>query len=138
MDTQNDQNQKNLLLVVEDEDDLRSLYVEGLSLVGAEVLQAKDGQEGWEVFQEHLNDIDAVVSDVFMPRMNGIELLNKIKEARAEVPVMLVTAYAHRHKHQLEHECIHPPDAFLEKPFHLSKLLEMLSDILPGNSLSSL
>lgn len=127
-------NNNGVFLVVEDEDDLRSLYSEGLGLIAGEVLQARDGQEGWEIFQANADRISAVISDIFMPRMNGIELLNRIKELHPETRVVLVTGYAHRHRHQLENECTMPPDAFLEKPFHLSRLLKIISEILQGNN----
>ncbi len=129
--------QKVTLLLVEDEEDLRGLFAEGLTLFGADVIQAKDGQEGWDLYKANSKLVDAVVSDIFMPRMDGIELLNHVKKENPSLPVMLVTAYAHRHRAQLEKECLVPPDAFLEKPFHLSQLLSALKELLPGSFMSS-
>ncbi len=119
------------IMVVEDEDDLRELFAEGLSLFGVTVIQARDGQEGWELFQANESAVDGVITDIFMPRMNGIELLNHIKEKSPSTPVMVVTGYAHRHRVELGEECISPPDAFLEKPFHFDKLMQALNDMLP-------
>ncbi len=119
------------LMVVEDEEDLRELFAEGLSLFGVEVIQARDGQEGWELFQANADTVDAVITDIFMPRMNGIELLNHIKEQSPGTPVMVVTGYAHRHRVELGEECLSPPDAFLEKPFHFDKLVQALTRMIP-------
>ena len=80
------------LLYVEDEIDIREELETFFELRVKTLYVAKDGQEGWELFQEHKPDI--VVSDINMPRMNGIEMSEKIKEYDKNVPIVLVTAFS--------------------------------------------
>ncbi len=116
------------LLVVDDEKDLRELIAEGMTLLGAKVHSASDGDEGWAIFQNE--KIDLVISDIFMPKMNGIELLNLIKKEHPAMPVLLITGYARKLK--LSEECDVPPDMCIEKPFSLHELIMAVSEYLPG------
>ena len=81
-----------VVLVVEDSITSRTLLRNILSAAGFDVRTAADGVEAWEHLT--LGGIDAVVSDVEMPRMNGLELTAKIRSdpATADLPVLLVTS----------------------------------------------
>jgi two-component system chemotaxis sensor kinase CheA len=80
------------VLVVEDTVTTRELERSVLLAAGYDVVVAVDGQQGWEMLQAH--DFDAVVSDINMPRMDGIALCRMIRGSRrhAELPVVLVTS----------------------------------------------
>ncbi|OGX83088.1 hybrid sensor histidine kinase/response regulator transcription factor [Hymenobacter coccineus] len=79
------------LLVVEDNDEVRQ-YLQQLFEADYEVLAAADGQEGWE--QVLARSPDLVVSDVMMPRSDGLELCQRIRQhpKTAHIPVLLLTA----------------------------------------------
>ena len=81
------------LLIVEDNDDLRQLLVQLFSST-FEVTEAVDGAEGWELAQTLLPDL--VISDVMMPRSDGLELCQRIKQhpKTLHIPVLLLTARA--------------------------------------------
>lgn len=128
----NQNGEKELILFVEDEDDLRMLFAEGLDLFGMDVLQAADGELGWELFQQHSENIIAVITDVYMPKMNGIDLLNRVKSLRPEIPVIMITAYAKHHHNEIKMECDVAPDAFLQKPFQITGLIDVLKELVPG------
>ena len=83
---------RKVVLVVEDSITSRTLLRNILSAAGFDVRTAADGVEAWEHLT--LGGIDAVVSDVEMPRMNGLELTAKIRSdpATADLPVLLVTS----------------------------------------------
>ena len=87
---------KNLtLLYVEDEDAAREQFGKYLKRLFKEVILAKNGQDGFEKFQASLQGnqkIDLILSDINMPILNGIEMLEKIRELDEEVPVMYTTA----------------------------------------------
>lgn len=117
------------ILVVDDEEELLELITHGMNLIGAEVIRADNGLTAWELFQENSTVIDAVISDIFMPKMNGIELLNRIKNLNPETPVILITGYASEVK--LEEECQIMPDSYIEKPFSLFQLFEVIQKFLP-------
>ncbi len=77
------------LLLVDDEDALLRITARLLMAAGYEVWTANDGREASTLLGE--NTFDAVVSDIDMPRMNGIQLLEVIRERDLDVPVILVT-----------------------------------------------
>ncbi len=83
---------KPTLLVIEDDDNQRLLYEDDLSWMGYNVVVAKSGQEGLDLLQEH--EVDAVLLDIAMPGMDGIEALGKILDYDNQLPVILNTAYS--------------------------------------------
>ena len=86
-------NKKTTVLVVEDEQMLRDLYVEALQAQGFLVLSASDGVEALEQVQKHDKEIDLIVLDLLMPRMDGFEVLetlNKNSEWK-NIPVIVAT-----------------------------------------------
>lgn len=66
-----------MILIVEDNSILRFTLTEILSLSGFEVISAKNGEEGYSKILTHQPEV--VISDINMPRMNGLQLLNKIR-----------------------------------------------------------
>ncbi|MVM35988.1 response regulator [Spirosoma sp. HMF4905] len=108
------------LLVVEDNDDLRQ-YVEGIFTSEFDVHTAVDGLEGWNKALEIQPDV--VISDVMMPRSDGLELCRKIKQnpKTAHIPVILLTARTAA-THELEGLEMGADD-YIAKPFN-SQLLQ--------------
>ena len=82
------------VLLVEDDDDNRELMAEVLSASGYEVLPAASGQDGLKMLSEH--SVDAVVTDVGMPGMGGLEMARAAKAIAPTVPVVIVTGWAER------------------------------------------
>ncbi|MEI3558112.1 MAG: response regulator [Akkermansia muciniphila] len=78
------------ILVIEDDHAIRNGLVDALSMSGYDVLSAKDGYEALEVI--HAEEYDLVLLDVVLPGANGFELLKRIREDRATVPVLMLTA----------------------------------------------
>ncbi len=83
---------KKCILVVEDDRELREAVAETLEMVGFDVETAASGEVALTVFDRC--EIDMVVSDVNMDGMDGIELLEKIRQINAFIPVLIITAYA--------------------------------------------
>ncbi len=86
------------LLLVDDEKNIRLFYREEFTDEGYDVVTAPDGPTAIEEFKK--NKPDLVVLDLQMPGMNGIEVLRKIKQVDADVPVIICTAYPD-YKHEL-------------------------------------
>ena len=82
------------VLFVEDEELAREILANMLSKVFKKVLTAANGLEGLEKFEESKssNEIDLIISDINMPIMNGLEMLEKIREIDSTIPVIFVTA----------------------------------------------
>jgi CheY-like chemotaxis protein len=81
------------VLIAEDEDDIRMIGQAVLMGKGYDVIPTKDGQEAWEVYQEQKQDLSVLLTDINMPRMDGIELIGKIKQDNPEFPIVACTSY---------------------------------------------
>jgi CheY-like chemotaxis protein len=83
-----------VVLLVEDEPDVRSLTRQTLEMEGYAVLAAADGEEALRLYHEHAGSVDLVVTDVLMPRMNGFELAKRLTATRPRMKVLYISAYA--------------------------------------------
>lgn len=79
------------ILIVDDEDELRSLLCEAVSGFGHEVFSASDGVEGLRLYKQQ--EVDLVITDLKMPRMDGLGLLKEIKAIRHDAVVLMITGY---------------------------------------------
>ena len=87
---------KSRVLIADDEEEIRKILSNILEKEGFEVITASDGEQA---MQKICSDIpDAVLLDVRMPGLNGMEVLKKIKAIEENLPVVLVTAYADTHQ----------------------------------------
>jgi response regulator RpfG family c-di-GMP phosphodiesterase/signal transduction histidine kinase len=116
------------VVLVEDNFDLRAYISKMLSRFGHEVSTAVDGLDGWEQVQNNLPDV--VVTDIMMPRMDGYELLSKIKtsEKTRGIPVILITA-----KPELESKLQGlqiGADDYLPKPVNIRELDARIKNLI--------
>ena len=81
---------KNKILVVDDESRMRKLVRDFLVKEDYEVLEAADGEEALDVFYAH-RDLDLILLDVMMPKLDGFEVLKEIRQT-SKVPVIMLTA----------------------------------------------
>ena len=81
----------NRILVVDDEQKMRRLLEMALRGMGHEVVQARDGEEALEQFENQAFDL--VLTDMRMPRMDGLAFLRRLREQGRDVPVVVLTAY---------------------------------------------
>ena len=116
------------MLVVEDEELVRSLVRTTLSRRGYRVLDAADGEEALRVSQGHAGPIHLVVTDVVMPGMSGDELAVKLKSVRPETKVLLTSGYPDRVA--VHRDAIQARANFLEKPFMPEELLRKVREVL--------
>jgi two-component system cell cycle sensor histidine kinase/response regulator CckA len=108
------------VLLVEDEDAVRSFGVEALKRQGYEVLAAASGVEALEVMAANGYAVDIVVSDVIMPEMDGPTLLKELRKSRPDLKFIFVSGYPDdAFKNSLEES---DTFAFLQKPFSLAQL----------------
>lgn len=83
--------EKKRILLVDDEEGIQLLYREEFEDSGYAVDSARNGEEALDIFKA--NPPDLVVLDINMPGMNGIEVLRQMKEIRADLPIILSSAY---------------------------------------------
>jgi two-component system cell cycle sensor histidine kinase/response regulator CckA len=116
------------ILLVEDEEAVRSFAARALEGRGYTVLQAGTGAEALEVLEENDSEVDLVVSDVVMPEMDGPTLLNKLRETLPDIKIIFISGYAEEaFKNNLEGD---ENFAFLPKPFSLKQLAAAVKDVL--------
>ncbi|MET0705403.1 MAG: response regulator, partial [Tardiphaga sp.] len=119
------------ILLVEDEEGLRSLNARGLRSRGYTVVEASNGIEAMEVLEEQDGAVDLVVSDVVMPEMDGPTLLKEMRARNPDLKIIFVSGYAEEafEKSLPENEQF----AFLAKPFALSALIAKVKETMaPG------
>ncbi len=116
-----------LLVTAEDDDDLRRVMARSLERAGHTVVATRDGAEALAAAREH--HPDAIVTDVEMPRMTGLELCHAVRqdEALRHVPVLVVSGSIDPHDPRA---AIAGVTAILPKPFSPRELLEQLGDLL--------
>jgi DNA-binding NtrC family response regulator len=119
---------KYTILVVDDEEPLRNLIVIFLSKLGHSCVTATDGVDALDKIKG--NKIDAVVTDIKMPNMDGITLTSKISIQYPELPVMIMTAFEQEDTAGIA-ICAGARD-FIKKPFSLNefsvRLHKMIND----------
>jgi len=108
------------VLLVEDEDAVRSFAARALGQRGYQVLEASTGTEALDVFESHQGDVDLVLSDVVMPEMDGPTLMAKLRRDRPDLKIIFISGYAEDsfRKHLADNEDF----MFLQKPFDLKEL----------------
>jgi CheY-like chemotaxis protein len=81
------------VLAIDEEEVIRNFTRSALEAYGYQVLLARDGYEGVRMFQERSSDIGLVLLDMAMPGMDGLETLKRIREVRADVPVVVCSGF---------------------------------------------
>jgi two-component system, cell cycle sensor histidine kinase and response regulator CckA len=116
------------ILLVEDEDGLRSLNARGLRSRGYSVIEAANGLEAMEALEEKNGAVDLVVSDVVMPEMDGPTLLKNMRGRNPDLKIIFVSGYAEDafEKSLPENQQF----AFLPKPFTLSQLVAAVKETM--------
>jgi signal transduction histidine kinase len=82
------------ILYVEDEDDVRNTYLQAFNLMFKKSISATNGKEGVEVYKEYQDEIDLIISDIKMPKLDGIEMIKEIKKFDPQVSVIFTTAFS--------------------------------------------
>lgn len=118
---------KSKILVVDDEESLRLICQDALEDEGYEVITAEDGQEGIEILRQD-QEIDLVISDLKMPRLNGIDFLSLAKKEGLDADFLITTGFG---TIEVAVECMKRGAAdYIPKPFNLAHLLVKVKKVL--------
>jgi two-component system, cell cycle sensor histidine kinase and response regulator CckA len=117
---------KNVFLVVDDQPEIRRVATVALSRAGFSAQVAEDGQEGLECFLRHRQDVCLVVSDVVMPLMNGLEMIDRILEIEPNTPILMMSAYSSA---VLELQA-RDKFTFIRKPFLIEDFVHKVREVL--------
>ncbi|MDD2853582.1 MAG: PAS domain-containing protein [Desulfuromonadaceae bacterium] len=111
------------VLLADDEPNLQQMTAKILRQYGYTVLTATDGEEALQVFEAHKEDIQAVIIDMIMPRMNGRETIARLRYQKPDLPIILTSGYCD--------VVVDESDmCFLPKPVHFKKLMVTLRALL--------
>jgi PAS domain S-box-containing protein len=116
------------ILLVEDEEAVRSFAARALKLRGYRVLEAAGGEEALELVRRHEGAIHLLITDVVMPNMDGPTLVRALKRLRPDMAVIFMSGYAEEafRRHDENASELH----FLAKPFGLKQLAAKVKDVL--------
>ncbi len=114
------------VLVIDDEETVRSFLESALTTKGYTVLNATSGSEGVEVVDSQTQTISLVLLDFNMPGMNGLQAFKKLRERDRTLPVVLMSGFTpDRLKHEQDIEGL---AGFLQKPFRLDELFRKVQE----------
>ena len=114
------------ILLVDDDKDALQYSMDVLTAAGYLVEGFEDGAAGWKALQS--NNYDLVLTDNKMPKMTGIEMIEKLRSAHMEIPVILATGALP--VHEFARNPWLRPDAMLQRPFSGDQLLEAVRAFL--------
>ena len=116
-----------LILVVDDEARMRKLIKDFLAVRNFKILEAKDGEDALEIFEENREKINLVILDVMMPKVDGWTVLRKIRQD-SKVPVIMLTARGEEQDELFGFEL--GVDEYISKPFSPKILVARIEAIL--------
>lgn len=122
----NDNNNKGVILIVDDEIDLTKTLKGFFMALGYDMLTAFDGNEAMSVI-DSVHNIDLILLDIKMPGVDGITILKNVRKNHPKTKVIVITAYDKETKAVVEKIGI---NGFLAKPIDISKLLDRIKYVL--------
>src|SRR5512144_530254 len=120
------------ILVVDDEPDICELARDSLVAAGYKVLEAGDGEEALTVSAACTEPIHLLLTDVVMPRLNGVELARRLTLKRPDMKVLYMSGFAvvGAQTEQLSGPGLQPGDPILPKPFSTEALVRKIREVL--------
>ena len=115
------------ILLVEDEASVQTVIGRLLGKLGYTVLFADNGQECISVFDDYVDRIDLIITDIVMPGQTGIEMARELRERKPDLKILFMSGYAGPEAGVLNDP---PPEPFLSKPFSVEELAEAVRTAL--------
>lgn len=122
-----DTSDNSVVLVIDDEDQVRMVTAQMLQRSGFDVLTASDGSDGIELFQRHAGTITCVLLDMTMPGVSGEAVFRAIRQIKPDVRVLLISGHSEQTvvSHFVEQQRVR----FLQKPFTSQTLLQQVQQL---------
>ena|SRR5579862_9726837 len=119
------------VLIVDDESTVLNLCRRMLEVGGYQVLTAGGGNEALQLLQSNAEPIDLALLDVVMPAMNGIDLANRLQQARPGMRILLMSGFGPKEIARVAGNA--QPYRIIWKPFKTESLLRMVENALAGS-----
>jgi len=116
------------VLLVEDDNPVRTLTREALVRRGYRVVEARDGATALSLAESHAGPIDLLLTDVVMPDMSGRELADRLRPTRSDLKVLYMSGY--EDEAVVQRGGLEPGAVYLRKPFTPQALARMVRDAL--------
>lgn len=116
------------ILVVDDETSIREFAKEYLTRQGFHVLVAKDGEEALNISNDYVKNIDLLLTDIVMPKMDGTDLARTIQKIRKNIKVIYTSGYIKDVIMNLDVD--RKQNIFIQKPFRPADLLKAVQELL--------
>ncbi len=122
---------KTRILVADDDEDFRAVLRAVLEFADFVVHTVNDGEEALKELKK--NTYDLLILDVFMPRLDGVRLFQKLKKSKRyqKIPVIFVSAHPISTRlNEQKREMVEKAEAYIEKPFKAKVFLEKVKDLI--------
>jgi two-component system, cell cycle sensor histidine kinase and response regulator CckA len=123
------------VLVVEDDEALRSLIKRALEKYGYGVLEASHGREACVLVEQHQGEIQLMITDVVMPGMSGSKLADRLKPLQPDMKVLYMSGYTENAI--VHHGILDKEINFLQKPFKIMNLLQKVRHAIDASPSSA-
>ena len=114
-------------LLVEDDESVRRAVSRMLERLGYDVIEAADGEAGLAIAAEHQGPIDVAVTDLMMPRMNGVDFANALEKTHPGLRVVFASGFTDATV--VHRGLLTPAHAFVQKPFTADQLAHAISKL---------
>ncbi len=115
------------ILVVDDEEEIRTACSLILTEIGFDALVAQDGKSGLQIFEHYQGDIALVFLDLTMPYLDGGKLAKKIRASDLDVPILMSSGYPE--EEAMKHFAQSGINAFIQKPFQVEVLIAKIEEL---------
>lgn len=116
------------ILLIDDEEIVINISEMMLTRLGYRVLKANSGHEGLQLFENNKSEIDLIISDLEMPNMNGMEVMNKLREIDPQIKVLLSSgALTDADEKDVMNKGF---NGFIKKPYSINTLFEKTTELI--------
>ena len=117
------------ILVIDDEEIIRTMFQDLLETLGYTVLLATDGEDGLKIYQDRRDEIDLVIIDMIMPKMDGKKTYLELKKINPDIKTILASGFS---EDAVVQEILYAGiNAFIHKPFTATELSKKIREVLP-------
>ncbi len=114
------------LLYVEDDEDSKITTMLLLEEFFENIIIAQNGQDGLKKFED--NKIDLILTDISMPKLNGLEMMKRIREVCKDTPIVVLSA--HNESNYLDSSIKMGAEGYIFKPIDMNQFIEVISNVI--------